>query len=109
MRFLVDAQLPPALARWLGERGHDASHVIDVSLERSGDRIIWDHALAIGAVIVTKDEDFPIRKALEPVGPPIVWVRVGNTTKRELLVHFERHLPAVLSALDRRDPVVEIA
>jgi len=25
MRFLVDAQLPPALARWLGERRLDCS------------------------------------------------------------------------------------
>jgi predicted nuclease of predicted toxin-antitoxin system len=32
MRFLVDAQLPPALARWLAEKGHDARHVADVGL-----------------------------------------------------------------------------
>lgn len=32
MRFLVDAQLPPALARWLTERGHDAVHVLDLGL-----------------------------------------------------------------------------
>lgn len=28
MRCLIDAQLPPALARWLTAEGHDASHVI---------------------------------------------------------------------------------
>ena len=27
MRFLVDAQLSPALARWLTEKGHHAEHV----------------------------------------------------------------------------------
>jgi hypothetical protein len=26
MRLLVDAQLPPALARWLVDRGHEAGH-----------------------------------------------------------------------------------
>ncbi len=31
MRFLVDAQLPPVLARWLCEAGHDARHVEDVN------------------------------------------------------------------------------
>ncbi len=30
MRFLVDAQLPPALALMLDEHGHVAEHVIDV-------------------------------------------------------------------------------
>ena len=58
MRFLVDAQLPPALARWLTERGHDAFHVFDVGMGRAGDQEIWNHAAAINAVIVTKDEDF---------------------------------------------------
>ncbi|WP_196502044.1 DUF5615 family PIN-like protein [Aestuariivirga litoralis] len=32
MRFLVDALLPPALARWLAEQGHDALHVNDRNL-----------------------------------------------------------------------------
>ncbi|MGK6317981.1 DUF5615 family PIN-like protein [Sphingomonas sp. DT-204] len=27
MRFLIDAQLPPALCGWLRERGHEAIHV----------------------------------------------------------------------------------
>jgi predicted nuclease of predicted toxin-antitoxin system len=27
VKFLVDAQLPPALARWLCEAGYDAAHV----------------------------------------------------------------------------------
>jgi predicted nuclease of predicted toxin-antitoxin system len=32
VRFLVDAQLPPALARALSERGYVAEHVADVGL-----------------------------------------------------------------------------
>ncbi|HOY58634.1 MAG TPA: DUF5615 family PIN-like protein [Verrucomicrobiota bacterium] len=27
MRFLIDNQLPSALAHWLRERGHDAEHL----------------------------------------------------------------------------------
>jgi predicted nuclease of predicted toxin-antitoxin system len=56
MRFLVDAQLPPALARWLAERGHDAEHVFDQRLAAADGRVIWDYAVATDAVIVTKDE-----------------------------------------------------
>ena len=29
MRFVIDAQLPPALARWLAAQGHEAEHVGD--------------------------------------------------------------------------------
>lgn len=33
MRFLVDAQLPPALARWLAGRGHQVTACIPISGE----------------------------------------------------------------------------
>jgi predicted nuclease of predicted toxin-antitoxin system len=32
MRFLVDAQLPPALARHLVAAGHEAQHVADLGM-----------------------------------------------------------------------------
>jgi len=35
MHFSVDAQLPPALAKWLVGQGHVASHVLDLGLERA--------------------------------------------------------------------------
>lgn len=58
MTFLVDAQLPPALARWLCQQGHTAAHVEDVGLREAEDIAIWNHALSSGVIIVTKDEDF---------------------------------------------------
>jgi hypothetical protein len=42
MRFLVDAQLPPALARWLATKGHEAEHVADRRMEAATDSAIWD-------------------------------------------------------------------
>jgi predicted nuclease of predicted toxin-antitoxin system len=40
MRFLVDAQLPPALARWLSEQGHEAEHLLDIDSLQASDREI---------------------------------------------------------------------
>jgi predicted nuclease of predicted toxin-antitoxin system len=37
MRFLIDAQLPPAPARRLVELGHDAEHVSDQQLAAATD------------------------------------------------------------------------
>ena len=95
MRFLVDAQLPPppALARWLASKGHAAEHVADVGLAHAADKEIWNHALAVSAVIVSKDEDFAQRRILASAGPAVVWVRLPNTRRRELLVWFDGILP----------------
>ena len=45
MRFLVDAQLSPALARWAEGHGHLAEHVADVGLTSADDRAIWEYLL----------------------------------------------------------------
>ena len=58
MKFLVDQQLPPTLARWLVEQGYEAQHVRELGMRQAPDQQIWDHALVAGAVIVTKDRDF---------------------------------------------------
>jgi predicted nuclease of predicted toxin-antitoxin system len=53
MTFLIDAQLPPALAGWLREAGHDAVHVEDLGLRDANDGAIWQHALQTGAAIIS--------------------------------------------------------
>lgn len=108
MRFLIDAQLPPALARWLAAHGQGASHVADLGMQSASDAAIWDHAMGEGAVIVTKDEDFAQRKVLSLSGPAVVWVRLPNTRRRDLLVWFEAVLPDILAALERGETLVEI-
>lgn len=69
---------------------------------------IWDHALASSSAIVTKDEDFAQRKALIDDGPRVVWIRLPNTRRRDLLVWFEAVLPDVLTALERGDTLIEV-
>ena len=110
MRFLVDAQLPPTLARFLTDRGHLAEHVANVGLLDASDRAIWTRAASTGAVLVTKDADFVALRALaRERGPPVLWVRVGSTTNRRLASVFEAALPAVLAALERGEAVVEVS
>ena len=108
MRFLVDARLPPALARWLAGRGHTAEHVADLGMAGASDRVIWERAATTGAVIVTKDEDFALRRAVAADGPAVVWPRCGNTRRRAPLSWFEPHVPAVLDALARGEVLIEI-
>lgn len=108
MRFLVDAQLPPSLARWLREAGHEAEHVEDVGLRDGSDRAIWAHAMRTGAVIVTKDEDFAARSAQAALAPVIVWLRVGNTTNHALRAWIEPRWPGIVGLLARGSRLVEV-
>ena len=43
MKFLVDANLPPALAQWLASEGHEAQHVANLGMQASADRDIWQY------------------------------------------------------------------
>lgn len=108
MKFLIDAQLPPALARWLREAGHDAVHVEDVGLREGDDRALWAYAVQMSAVILTKDEDFSARAQQQSEGPVIVWLRIGNTTNRVLREWFELRLPGIVQLAAQGGRVVEV-
>jgi predicted nuclease of predicted toxin-antitoxin system len=45
MRFLVDAQLPRALARYLASAEHQAEHVYDIGMGEASDSTIWNYAM----------------------------------------------------------------
>jgi predicted nuclease of predicted toxin-antitoxin system len=94
MRLLVDAQLPPALARWFVAKGHAAQHVADVGLRDSTDEQIWKFALAHSLILVTKDEDFPSRVWIDEASFGIIWVTIGNCSNRALIAVFEQELAA---------------
>ena len=108
MRFVVDAQLPPALARLLTAKGHSAVHVEDIGLRDADDSPIWSYALDNEAVIVTKDEDFPRRLRRSQRCPVVVWLRIGNTSRRALLGWFEPLLPEIEKLIRQGDCLIEV-
>ncbi len=108
MRFIVDAQLPPALARLLTAQGFFAEHVVDIGFGAADDSSIWDYALQHQAVIVTKDEDFPHRLQQSQKTPIIVWARSGNASRRALLQWFEPLVPQIVHLIDAGNRLIEI-
>ncbi len=108
MRFVVDAQLPPALARALSELGHEAVHVADIGLNGATDFTIWKEAAQRGAAILTKDEDFVGRHRFGEPAPSVVWIRLGNVSRRSLLARFLPLLPQVIELIEAGELVVEV-
>jgi predicted nuclease of predicted toxin-antitoxin system len=76
VNFLVDAQLPPALARWIASQGHQASHVFDLGFHTADDPVIWERARSESTVIISKDEDFVDHWLLS--AEPVNWFGFGK-------------------------------
>lgn len=105
MNFLVDAQLPPALCRWLETRGHRATHVTD----RDGalaDATIAEWAEAEALVLISKDEDFLTIRL--PDRFPLLWLRCGNATKRALTEWLEARWERVEGLLESGERLIEL-
>ena len=109
MRFLVDAQLPIALARMLQQHGHESSHVDDLNMMQTSDRDIYAWAKQNQNVIITKDEDFVILHNADNNPCSLCWIRVGNTRRKDLLVWFERLLPLIEEKLIAGERLLELA
>ena len=107
MRFLVDAQLPPVLALWIAAKGHDAQHVADFGMAGAPDQQVWEKAIELKSVIISKDADF-VQMARAGGGPQIVWVTSGNTSKSALLGIMEKAFSQIVEALKSGERIVEV-
>ncbi len=106
MKFLVDAQLPARLARFLDDAGHDAIHTSElVDGNRTTDVRIAELADGEGRVVGTKDRDFRDGHLLSGSPRRLLVVATGNITNAALLALFEANLDAIVGALGEADYV----
>ncbi|HCC59083.1 MAG TPA: hypothetical protein DEQ47_17840 [Solibacterales bacterium] len=108
MKFLVDNQLPAALARFLTSRGVDCQHVLDLNLGDASDAEIWAHACQNDCIVISKDEDFLYLANARPAKGRLVWIRFGNCRTKVLLAAVERLWPRIEAGLNAGDRVIEL-
>jgi predicted nuclease of predicted toxin-antitoxin system len=108
MKFLVDAQLPPQLARRLQAAGHDALHVNDLLAADASDSTVVALAAAQGLIVVSKDADFLILAGRRQPPVQFLWVRLGNLGNQALIARIVSALPELVTALANGAPVVEL-
>lgn len=107
MRFLVDTNLPPALATWIAEHGHEAEHAASEISPKADDRAIWDRAVERGAVVVTKDADY-LDLATRIGGARVVLLRCGNLKLAPFRLWIEARWTTVEALLDLGETAVEV-
>lgn len=101
MKFLVDAQLPQRLARWLTEEGHDVVHTKDLPQgNRTEDREINELSLREQRTVVTKDSDFVDSILLQQAPYRLLLISTGNIGNPELLTLLGENLETIVSALE---------
>ena len=108
MRFLIDEQLPPDLARWLSAEGYPSVHVVCTGLGGGApDDEIEVLAKMMDTAVWSKDADFARRAQQDPM-LRVVWLRFGNTTNAALRAELAPRLPAIAAALESGKSLVEI-
>jgi predicted nuclease of predicted toxin-antitoxin system len=110
MRLWIDAQLSPALGRWIQETFHiEAQAAHELGLRNATDPVIFQAAREAGVVVMSKDEDF--RLLVERLGPPpqVLGVTCGNTSNARLRTILTKHLSTAIALFQRGEPLVEIS
>ena len=108
MKFLVDNQLPRALATLLENFGHRAVHVLDIELSQVDDLAIWAYAAQNGYTIISKDADFADLALLARTEGRLIWVRIGNCRKSVLLEAFKNALKTIERELEAGETLIEL-
>ena len=99
MKLLLDENLSPKLPRLLATLFPGSAHVRECGLLGKTDEDVWEYARAHGFAIVSKDSDFQQRSLLHGHPPKLVWLRIGNCTRQQLVQLITTH-EADIRALD---------
>jgi len=84
VKLLFDENLSHRLVDDLAALCPESTHVRSVGLARANDSTIWRYAQEHGFCIVTQDSDFVERALAQGTPPPVICLRLGNTSTHNL-------------------------
>ncbi len=84
MKLLLDQNLSPRLVGRLADLYPNSTHVMQVGLDRSLDREVWDYAHQHDYIIVTRDVDFSEFSIVRGFPPKVIWIRRGNCSTQDV-------------------------
>jgi predicted nuclease of predicted toxin-antitoxin system len=108
VRFLIDTNLPAALADWIAGKGHVCDHVLRIGMAQAKDVALWRRTEETGETIVSKDEDFADLVRRTATGPSVLWLRTGNGTTRDLLALLDPLWSRIEARLASGERLIEV-
>ncbi len=104
MKFIVDAQLPVRLARFLGSAGYDTIHTKDLpDKNATSDTEINAVSIRDERIVITKDSDF-LNSFLTIKEPyKLLLVTTGNINNLELEELFAANLQSLVELFNSHD------
>ena len=97
MKLLFDENLSPRLPALLVAFFPDSVHARDCGLRGQSDEEVWEYARTNGFTIISKDSDFQQRSLLYGYPPKVVWLRIGNCSRQQLVDLIHSHENAIRS------------
>ncbi len=96
MNFLVDAQLPVRLARFLQTAGYDTIHTKDLPQQNATTDIeINTLSMEQNRIVISKDRDFFDSFLIRQQPYKLLLVTTGNIRNAELEALFKTNLPQI--------------
>jgi predicted nuclease of predicted toxin-antitoxin system len=101
MKFLIDAQLPVRLARFLQTAGYDVIHTKDLPQQNStSDNQINEISLQQKRIVISKDSDF-VNSFLTMQKPyKLLLITTGNISNSELEAIFVNQLSRLVNLFE---------
>ncbi|MDO8358418.1 MAG: DUF5615 family PIN-like protein [Devosia sp.] len=106
--FLVDAQLSPRVAKQLTAAGYPSAPIVELLGATATDLEIAALANELGAVVMSKDEDFLDLLDRRRLLTGLVWVRIGNTDAQRQWSAIEPVLHRLVERFEAGESLVEI-
>jgi len=97
MRFIIDAQLPLALSKYIENKGFDVIHTVDLpNKEYTTDNEIREISVRESRIVITKDSDFVDSFYVKGIPPKLLLISTGNTNNKTLISLFESNLGKII-------------
>ena len=107
MKFLLDAQLPPSLKQLFIDNGYDCIHTLDLEFgNETTDKIINQISIAEQRILITKDSDFFDSFIIKKEPYKLIFVKLGNTSKKELLQFFYDRFAEITEKIKVEDMIL---
>lgn len=111
MRYIIDAQLPRSLAKWMLKNNYEAIHTLDLpdQNDTKDSEIIRIASLDDVSVVVSKDRDFPEQRIIRGVPEKLLWVTTGNIKNSQLLKMFEEEFLKIDKLFNDGNSFIELS